>query len=301
MSDLKSGIRSGTLKAWFAASRPHTLSAATVPVLVGTALAYGRPGFAWSVLALTLGASLLVQIGANFVDEYSDHGATASAHKYLAPHKVIARGLLTAGQVKAGALLVFGMATLIGAGLVWRAGLPLLGLCLGSLAVAYLYSGGPLPLGDYALGEPLVFVTMGPVMVMGTVYAQTSTWEPVALIYSLPVAALVTAILVANNLRDGDEDRRNGRRTIVTVFGRGIVRTAYLALLAVAFAVPALRAAQGDASPWLWLPWLTLPLAVRDFLWIARAEDRDTLHRALQGTSALHLSFGVLLTVGLVV
>jgi 1,4-dihydroxy-2-naphthoate octaprenyltransferase len=275
------------------------LSAATVPVLVGTALAYGNPGFSWGVFALTLVASLLVQIGANFVDEYSDHGATASAHKYLAPHKVIARGLLTPGQVKAGAVAVFGAATLIGAGLVARAGLPLLWLCLGSLAVAYLYSGGPLPLGDYALGEPLVFVTMGPVMVMGTVYAQLSAWDPKALVYSLPVAALVTAILVANNLRDGDEDRRNGRRTLVTLFGRGAVRIGYLALLLVAFAVPAVRIAQGDVSPWLWLPWLTLPLAVRVFTWIARAEDRDTLHRALRGTSALHLTFGVLLTVGL--
>jgi 1,4-dihydroxy-2-naphthoate octaprenyltransferase len=294
-----SGPWSGTLSAWFAAARPHTLSAATVPVLVGSALAYGRPGFAWSVFALTLLASLLVQIGANFVDEYSDHGATASAHKYLAPHKVIARGQLSAGQVRAGALAVFGVATLIGLGLVWRAGWPLFWLALGSLAVAYLYSGGPRPLGHYALGEPLVFVTMGPVMVMGTVFAQLSRWEAAALVYSLPVAALVTAILMANNLRDGEEDRRNGRHTIVTVFGRSAVRTGYLALLALAFAVPAVQALQGAGSAWLWLPWLTLPLAARVAGWILRGQERDTLHRALRGTSALHLTFGVLLTAGL--
>jgi 1,4-dihydroxy-2-naphthoate octaprenyltransferase len=290
---------SGTLSAWLAAARPHTLSAAVVPVLVGTALARGQPGFAWSVCGLTLLASLLVQIGANFVDEYSDHGATASAHKYLAPHKVIARGQLSAGQVRAGALAVFGAATLIGLALVWRAGWPLFWLALGSLAVAYFYSGGPRPLGDYALGEPLVFVTMGPVMVMGTVFAQVSRWEGAALLYSLPVAALVTAILMANNLRDSEEDRRHGRRTIVTVFGKAAVRTGYVTLLALAFAVPALQAAQGAASGWLWLPWLTLPLAARVAGWVLRAEDRDTLHRALRATSALHLSFGVLLAAGL--
>ena len=295
---------SGTLRAWFAAARPHTLSAAVVPVLVGTALAYGQPGFAWSVCGLTLLASLLVQIGANFVDEYSDHGATASAHKYLAPHKVIASGQLSAGQVRAGALVVFGTATLIGLALVWRAGWPLLWLALGSLAVAYFYSGGPRPLGDYALGEPLVFVTMGPVMVMGTVFAQLSRWEVAALVYSLPVAALVTTILMANNLRDGEEDRRNGRRTVVTVFGRTAVRSGYLALLALAFAVPALRAEGllfpgSAASGWLWLPWLTLPLAARVAGWVLRREDRHTLHRALRGTSALHLTFGVLLAAGL--
>jgi 1,4-dihydroxy-2-naphthoate octaprenyltransferase len=290
-----------TLKAWLAGARPHTLSAAVVPVLVGTALAHGRPGFGWGVFALTLVASLLVQIGANFTDEFSDHGATASAHKYLAPHKVIARGALTERQVKAGAAAAFGVATAIGLALVVRAGWPLFWLCLGSLAVAYFYSGGPVPLGDYALGEPLVFVTMGPVMVMGTVYAQVSAWDSSALAFSLPVAALVTAILVANNLRDGEEDRRTGRRTVVTVFGRGPVRAAYVALLAVAYAVPGAAVLNGWAAPWVLLPWLTLPLA----LWVTRgifgAQDRDGLHRALRGTSALHLSFGVLLAAGLVV
>jgi 1,4-dihydroxy-2-naphthoate octaprenyltransferase len=290
---------SETLKAWLAGARPHTLSAAVVPVLVGTALAHGSPGFGWGVFALTLVASLLVQIGANFTDEFSDHGATASAHKYLAPHKVIARGALTARQVKAGAAAVFGAATLIGLALVLRAGWPLLWLCLGSLAVAYFYSGGPKPLGDYALGEPLVFVTMGPVMVMGTVYAQVSAWDPRALVFSIPVAALVTAILVANNLRDGEEDGRNGRRTVVTVFGRGAVRFVYVALLAAAYAVPGAAVLGGRAAPWVLLPWLTLPLA----LWVTRgifgAADRDALHRGLRGTSALHLSFGILLAAGL--
>src|SRR5579863_4813053 len=140
----------GSLKAWIVGARPHTLSAAVVPVLVGTALAYGKPGFAWGVFALTLIASLLVQIGANFTDEFSDHGATASVHKYLAPHKVIARGLLTERQVKIGAVAVFGAATVIGLSLVLRAGWPLLLLCLASLVVAYSYSGGPIPLGGYA-------------------------------------------------------------------------------------------------------------------------------------------------------
>jgi 1,4-dihydroxy-2-naphthoate octaprenyltransferase len=288
-----------TVKTWFVAARPHTLSAAVVPVLVGSALVFWRPGFSGSVCGWTLVASLLVQIGANFVDEYSDHGTTASAHKYLAPHKVIARGLLTPGQVRTGAAVVFGAATLIGAGLVWRAGWPLLLLCMASLAVAYLYSGGPLPLGDYALGEPLVFVTMGPVMVMGTVYAQVSEWEVQALVYSLPVAALVTAILVANNLRDGEEDRRNGRKTVVTVFGEGAMRAGWLLLVGLAFAVTAWQAATRTGSGWLLLPWLTLPLAIRVALWILRGQDRDTLHRALRGTSALHLSFGVLLSAGL--
>ncbi|MDH4246578.1 MAG: 1,4-dihydroxy-2-naphthoate octaprenyltransferase [Deltaproteobacteria bacterium] len=284
--------------AWFAAARPHTLSAAMVPVLVGSALSFSLGSFSWSVFGLTLLGAVLVQIGANFTDEFADHGATGSAHKYLAPHKVIARGLLTPRQVKRGALVVFGLATLIGMILVWQSGWELLLLCLASLGVAYFYSAGPRPLGDIALGEPLVFVMMGPVMVLGTVFVQTHTWEPLALWASLPVAALVTAILVANNLRDAEEDARNGRRTLVTVLGTRVGRGGYYVLLLTAFAFVPLANWWGQAGAWVWLCWLTLPLAWRVIPLIRAENQRDTLHRALKSTSALHALFGLLLALG---
>jgi 1,4-dihydroxy-2-naphthoate polyprenyltransferase len=288
-----------TAQAWIAASRPHTLSAAAVPVAVGSALAAAQGRFTWELCALTLLGSLLVQIGTNFTDEFADHGATASEHKFLAPHKVIARGLLSARAVKLGALAVFGLATLIGLRLVAHAGWPLLAVCLLSLACAYGYSAGPLPLGDIALGEPIVFLLMGPVMVMSTVYVQTLDWQALALWYSLPVGALVTAILMANNLRDVEEDRLHGRRTLVTVFGTPAVRAAHAALLALAYAsLPAAWLA-GWAGPWVLLPWLTLPLALHVLRLLRGAGGRERLHAALKGTSGLHLSFGLLLTLGL--
>lgn len=287
------------VKTWFVAARPHTLSAAAVPVAVGGALAVYRGAFSWDLFALTLIASLLVQVGANFTDEFADHGATASRDKYPAPHKVIARGLLTARAVKGGAVAVFGMATAIGIYLVVRSGWPLLVLCLVSLAVAYLYSAGPLPLGDLALGEPLVFVVMGPLMVLGTVFVQTHAWDALALWHSLPVGALVTAILVANNLRDAEEDRANGRRTVVTVFGKPALGWGYRGLLGLSFAFPAAALAMGLHSPWALLPWLSLPLAWRNLRLLTAGGERAELHRMLKGSSALHLAFGVLLAASL--
>ncbi len=284
---------------WFVAARPHTLSASVVPVAVGSALAAADGAFGWGLFLLCVVGAVLVQVGANFTDEYADHDATASAHKYLAPHKVIARGLLSHGAVRLGALAVFGAATLIGIWLVWKTGWPLLVVCLVSLAVAYAYSAGPLPLGDYAAGEALVFVIMGPVMVGASYYVQAGDFSWGTLWAALPVGALVSAILVVNNLRDEEEDRRNGRRTLVTVFGAAPVRAAYLGLLLLAFGSPLAAILLGEAGPWLALPWLTLPPALRVALLVSRGRERDTLHRALKSTSALHLLFGLALTAGL--
>lgn len=286
-------------KTWLLAARPHTLSASVVPVLVGSALAAAQGRFGWGIFVLTLVGSLLVQIGANFTDEYADHDATASAHKYLAPHKVIARGLLSRTAVRTGAILVFAAATAIGIWFVLETGWVLLLVCLGCLLVAYAYSAGPYPLGDYALGELLVFIVMGPVMVGATYYVQARTMSWEAIWISLPVGALVAAILVVNNLRDETEDRRNRRRTLATVFGPAPLRGGYLGLVLLAFIMPAVLMAYRSQGLWLALPWLTFPLLLRVAAWVLLGRDRNTLHRALKGTSALHLLFGLMLALAL--
>ena len=289
------------VKIWIAAARPHTLSASVVPVIVGTAMGYALGALDWGLFTATLLATVLVQIGTNLTDEYADHDATDSAHKYAAPHKVIARGLLGPAAVKAGAALCFGVAALLGIWLVWLTGWPLLVLCLASVAVAYGYAAGPMPLGDHALGELIVFWFMGPVIVGGTLYVQTHGYGWDAFWLSVPVGALVTAILVVNNLRDREEDARHGRRTLVTVLGDRPLRIAYLLLLLAAFTMPFVAILAGWGGPLLVLPALTIPLAARVIGWVLGADDRETLHRALKGTSALHMAFGLLLAAGLAI
>ncbi|GIX46371.1 MAG: hypothetical protein KatS3mg131_0582 [Candidatus Tectimicrobiota bacterium] len=243
-------------------------------------------------------ASLLVQSGTNLVDEYADHRQGGSAGKVLAPYKVIALGLLTPRAVWHGALVCFGVATLIGVYLVLRTGWPLALVCLASVGVAYAYSAGPLPLGHLALGEPLVFVFMGPVMVGGSFYVQIHTLHQDALWLSLPVACLVTAILVANNLRDAEEDRRSGKQTLVTLWGRRPAACLYGGLLLVAFASPVALVAGGHGRPAWLLPLLTLPLAWRVARLAWQGGERPLLHRALRQTAKLHLWFGLLLAAG---
>ena len=160
-------------------------------------------------------------------------------------------------------------------------------------------SAGPIPLGDYGVGELLVFVFMGPIIVGGTVYVQTQSVDWATLVYSIPVAALVTAILMVNNLRDREEDAERGRHTLVTLHGDRIVRYGYVVLVVLAFSGPFAAILLGYGGPMLAIPWLTLPLAARVSGWVLSAQDRDTLHRALRQTSLLHMMFGLLLAFAL--
>lgn len=289
------------LASWFWAVRPFSLPASVVPVLVGTAVAVHVGIFDGVRFVLTLVGSVLVQIGTNLVDEYTDHVKGGSQGKLLAPYKVIALGLLSSQAVHAGALLSFGVATLIGLSLVAMSGWLLLPACAASLAVAYGYSGGPFPLGHIGLGEPLVFVFMGLLMVMATYYVQTLTLTAAALLASLPVACLVTAILVVNDLRDIDEDRQTGKTSPVSRFGREFGVGLFLVLVTGAYLIVLLWVIARPSLIPLLLVLLALPKAISTTRLITLGNDRATLNLALRGTAQLHLQFGVLLAAGLVV
>jgi 1,4-dihydroxy-2-naphthoate octaprenyltransferase len=285
---------------WLWAIRPFTLPASLVPVLVGTALAIRDGHFHTLRFILTLLGSVLVQIGTNLVDEYTDHVQGGGQGKLLAPYKVIALGLLTPRAVRAGAILSFGVATVIGLYLVMVTSWPLLLFCAASLIVAYSYSAGPVPLGNAGLGQPLVFVFMGLLMVMATYYVQTGTLSRGALLAALPVACLVTAILVVNDLRDIDEDRQAGKVTSVSHFGPGFGIGLFVLLVAGAYISVLPWVVAGASFLPVLLVLLALPKAVATTRLIKSGGTRATLNQALRGAAQLHLQFGVLLALGLV-
>jgi 1,4-dihydroxy-2-naphthoate polyprenyltransferase len=289
------------LQSWFWAIRPFTLSASIVPVLVGTALAF-HDGFfdAWRFV-LTLLGSVLVQIGTNLVDEYSDHETGGGEGKLLASYKVIALGVLSARAVRAGAALSFGIATAIGLYLVLITNWPLLFFCSASLLVAYGYSAGPLPLGKVGLGQPLVFVFMGLLMVMATYYVQTSDLTRQSLLAALPVACLVTAILVVNDLRDIDEDRQMGKLTPVSRYGGGFGLLVFLLLVVGAYVSVLLWVVARPALFPVLLVLVALPKAWTTVRLIRFGDTRATLNQALRHSAQLHLQFGILMALGLTI
>ncbi len=284
-------------RAWLAAIRPRTLGAAVVPVAVGTAAAL-REGDAGVALALgALVAAVLLQVGTNLVNDWGDARRGADGPDRIGPPRAVQAGWLPPADVLRGACLSFGAAALIGCWLVARGGWPIAAIGLGGLLAAVAYTAGPVPLAYHGLGEAFVFLFFGPLAVCGTEWLQASRLSAVSVVASIPVGCLATAILLVNNLRDVDSDRRAGKRTVVVRLGRGTGRRLYAGMLAIAFAA---AAGLAIAVPATLLTWLAAPLA-RAPLGAVLARVDGPLNAALAATARLHLVFGLLLAAGIAV
>ena len=290
-------VRPGSLRAWVLASRPQTLTAAVVPVLVGTAVARSlgeiRPGPAVAALV----GAMLLQIAANFANDVFDHEKGADTEGRLGPTRAVQAGLLSARAVRAGMLVTIVLALLVGAYLTTVAGWPVLAIGIASILSALAYTGGPYPLGYHGLGDVFVMAFFGFVAVCGTVLVEAGAVPPLAIVASIPVGALATCILVVNNLRDRHTDVKAGKRTLAVRLGRRGVLAEYLLLLAASYAVPVTLAIQ-HAAPLLLLPLVSLPVAVHLFLRIRASEGR-ALNAHLASTAKLLLGFGVLFAASL--
>ncbi len=291
--------RPGRARAWLLASRPATLPAAIVPVLVGTAAALQDGFFRLRPFLAALAASLLIQIGTNFANDYFDYRKGADTEARLGPIRLLQAGIASPRQVLHATLLAFGGALLIGLYLVWVGGVPILLIGVLSILSGLAYTGGPYPLGYNGLGDVFVFVFFGLVAVCGTYYLHTGTVTPLAWWASVPVGLLVTAILLVNNVRDIETDRAAGKRTLAVRIGRTATRAQYAMFLAVAYLVPLGLYGAGLVSGWFWLPWLTMPLAYRAARAVSTHTDGPTLNRMLKATGRLHMLFGILFALSL--
>jgi 1,4-dihydroxy-2-naphthoate octaprenyltransferase len=282
------------------AIRVPTLSAAVVPVLVGTAIAAREGRFNAVIFAVVICAALLIQIGTNLTNDLFDFQKGADTGARLGPLRVVQAGLLSQKQVAAGSALSFGLAILLGLYLVKVGGWPIVAIGLAAVASGIAYTGGPWPLGYHGLGDVFVFIFFGVIAVVGTFYLQSGDVTGAALTASLPIAMLVTAILVVNNLRDIDTDRAAGKLTLAVRFGREVTQLQYSILVLGAYLVAAALWLGGADSAWAMLPWLTVPLGLRLVREIWRSEGGAALNRTLRQTAGLHLIFGILLAMSFV-
>ena len=289
------------MRPWLLASRPHTLPAAAVPVVVGATAAVAEgAAFDGLVFAVTLAAALLIQVGTNFANDYSDFHRGADHAGRLGPVRVTQGGLLPPAAVRRGIVVAFGLATLLGAWLAWVGGWPIIAIGIASIIFGLAYTGGPWPFGYHGLGDVFVFVFFGVVAVTGTAYLQLGRWSIFALAASVPIGLLVTNILVVNNLRDLPTDREAGKRTLAVRMGDAATRAQYTVFTAAAYLVAALLAVPAGRRLWLLLPWISLPIAVRLVARVQRGVAGRDLNAVLEQSGRLLLVFGVLMSIGLV-
>ena len=293
--------RPSSVRIWLMAARPRTLPAAAAPVLVGTALAATEGTFkALTFVAAMIGA-LFIQVGTNLSNDYSDARRGADTEDRLGPVRVTAGGLVPPRQVLIATYVAFAAAVLAGTYLIVTAGWELLAVGAASILAGVLYTGGPRPYGYEGLGEVFVFLFFGVVAVTGSYFAQVETLEWEAFVLAVPVGLLASAILVVNNVRDLETDRRAGKRTLAVRLGRTRARGLYGAMVYAAFLTAPLPWALGGSGleAWLLLPFAALPLAVQVVRIVRNRTDGPSLNGALARTGMLQLAFCALLSAGL--
>ena len=291
--------RPNGLRIWLMAARPRTLPAAIAPVLVGTSLAGFQHVFHPLRFVAALLGAVFIQVGTNLSNDYSDARRGADAEDRLGPVRVTAGGLVPPRQVLVATYVSFGLAVVCGIYLIAVAGWELLLVGAASILAGVAYTGGPKPYGYEGLGEVFVFLFFGIVAVAGSYFVQTThlIWEAFAL--AVPVGLLAAAILVVNNVRDIDSDRRAGKRTLAVRLGRERTRTMFAAIVYLAFVLAPVTWIFGPLKAWVLLAWLTLPLAARVVRVVRNRVDGPSLNGALAQSGMLQLAFCTLLSVGL--
>jgi len=284
------------------AARPRTLPAAVAPVLVGTAAAQlVSDDIRWGAFIGALLGSILIQIGTNLANDYSDAQRGADSADRLGPVRVTSSGLIAPRRVLHATWIAFAAALAVGIYLATVAGWEILVVGAVSIAAGVLYTGGPRPYGYAGLGEAFVFVFFGLVAVNGSYYVQLEELDPLPFLLSIPVGLLSTAILVVNNVRDLDTDARAGKRTLAVRLGRTRTRMLYVALVGGSFALLPLALLIGDGPAEGLLALAAAPLALAPARAVRARTDGPALNGALAGTGMLLAVFSVLLAAGLVI
>jgi len=285
---------------WLRASRPQTLPASAVPVIIGASLAWSHQLFRWDTTIIALFCALLIQIGTNFANDYYDFIKGSDRPDRIGFERATASGHVTPAAMLNATWITMAMAFFAGLYLVWVAGWIILLLGVLSLLFGIMYTGGPYPLGYNGLGDIFVFIFFGIIAVMGTYYVNALEWSIHSLWASVPVGALCVNILVVNNLRDIEQDRISGKRTLGVLLGEYALKLEYTLLAAAALIIPIMFYLLFDYSLWILLPLLSLPpkwILIRK-VWTH--ENKRDLNTVLERTAQFMILYGLLFSAGII-
>jgi 1,4-dihydroxy-2-naphthoate polyprenyltransferase len=301
ISALAASPAPGRALAWWLALRPWSFTISLCPVLAGTSLAVldgYRPDFAIASVALL--ACVMIHAGTNLQNDVGDFRRGADLTGRIGPPRTTTSGWLPAAQVQAAAAFSFALALVPGTYLAVLGGWPIVVIGLASIAAGAAYTAGKRPVAYSGWGEGFVIVFFGVVAVAGMYYLHAGRIGAAPVVAGLALGLLAAAVLVVNNLRDIDSDRRVGKNTLAVRLGRRFTVFEYAVLLHAPFALAALVAIQeGRAS--LLAPFILLPWAIKLARSVSRAPEGPWLNLALAATAKLGLAFAVLLSLGALV
>lgn len=283
---------------WLIASRPKTLPAAAASTILGTALAYHDGRFFLPTALAALLISILMQVGANFANDLYDFQRGADTEERLGPVRVTQAGLLSPTQMKRGIVVVFGISVLLGFYLAIVAGWIVIIIGILAILAALAYTGGPFPYGYHSLGDIFVFIFFGFAAVCGTYFVQAHTVTIPSLLGGFAIGLLITNILVINNLRDIETDRRTGKITLAVKLGEKGTKIEYLICLCLAYLVPLILISTSHSFTGSLLSWLSFPLAVKLLRNLYQVSGRE-LNRTLAETAQLALIYALLFSIGI--
>jgi len=284
--------------AWMLAIRPRTLPAAAAGVVMGAAMAWRDGFFRLDAVLVCLFTALLLQIGSNLANDVFDFERGTDTAERLGPTRVTQAGILTPKQVKAGMAVVFGLSALLGLYLAWLGGWVIIIIGIAAIISAIAYTGGPFPIGYHGLGDIFVFIFFGLASVAGTYYIQAGTVTPAVWWMTIPPGLIITAILVVNNLRDMENDRKGGKHTMAVRLGEKGTKIQYIICMVIAYLVLIPVAWIGLISWSTLLAWLSLPIAYQATRVVLTQKGRP-LNIALAKTGQTALVFSLLFWVGL--
>jgi 1,4-dihydroxy-2-naphthoate octaprenyltransferase len=289
-----------TLSDWVAGARPRTLPAAVVPVAVGAACAAGAgdsfgDGVVWWRVVGALVVSLLLQIGVNYANDYSD-GVKGTDDVRVGPMRLVATGTASAGAVKRAALATLLAAAVVGLILAIATSWWLIAVGAVAILAAWGYTGGPKPYGYLGLGELFVFVFFGLVATAGTTFLALEEIPAITWLAATGVGLLACALLVINNLRDIPTDREVGKRTLAVRLGDRRTRVVYTLLIVVAIGAAAACAVD---RRWSLLAVVAVVVAIDPIRKVLGGATGKDLIPVLGATGKTQLLYGLLFSVGL--
>ena len=283
---------------WIAATRPKTLPAGFVPVILGSSIAFADGKFNLFLAIITLICSTVLQIISNFVNEIYDYTKGTDSTERLGPKRMVASGFISVDEMTKGTIILACVAALLGTVIICMSDLWVLLIGVAALAFAWMYTGGPYPLSYHGLGDLFVFIFFGIIAVNGSYYVQTLSFSPIVLLASIATGFLSMNILGVNNFRDIDTDPKSGKLTLSSMLGHDNCIIFYEALCFGAFCVPIVLAVV--QKNWFnLLPLLAIPLGLK-LINEMKTFKGEQLNKVLAGSGQLVLIHGILSSLGFI-